>query len=150
MKKKSDTYILYAMVVLVIGILIYSLSGFFPANENTLQVSDLPGDVFKPIMTGSTAQGDVEIELIPNEVTDGKLDVQILANTHSVDLSSFDLAQITTLEYNGNIINPTSASDLDGHHASGKLTFDIREQINAFTITISGIPNIEKRVFEWR
>ena len=70
-------------------------------------------------------------------------------NTHSVDLSQYDLLQITTLEYNGNVIKPRSAPSLSGHHNSGTLVFDTGKELKTFKIIIKDIPDIKERIFEW-
>ena len=99
--------------------------------------------------SGSLQTGDVLIEMTPVGIKNGKFEVQIVVNTHSEDLSQFDLMQITTLTYENKNIKPLSAPALNGHHSSGTIIFDIKQEINNFKITINNIPNMEKRVFEW-
>jgi len=108
-----------------------------------------PIAAFKTISTGSTDNGDVLLDLTPRDMENGKFAVDISLNTHSVDLSQFDLMQITTLEYNGKTIKPLSAPELSGHHSSGTLSFDTDTEIKNFRIIIKGIPAVEERVFEW-
>ena len=103
---------------------------------------------FQPKSSGSTNNNDVEIILTPKQAN-GILEVIINANTHSVDLSQFDLNEITLLEYDGNEIKPSSAPKLSGHHVSGSLIFNIDKQINNFVIKIKGIPLDSERVFSW-
>lgn len=105
---------------------------------------------FKSISMGSTEIGDVLIELTPRSIGNSKLEVDISANTHSVDLSQFNLKEITILEINGRKLKPTSASDLTGHHSSGTLVFDLESKANSFVLTLEGIPIEEKRIFEWK
>ena len=104
---------------------------------------------FETISTGSTQSEDVLIELTPHGVENDKLNVDFSANTHSVDLSQFDLMQITTLEYNGNVLKPTSTPSLSGHHDSGTLIFDTGKELKSFKIVIKDIPDIKERIFEW-
>ena len=99
--------------------------------------------------TGSLEMGDVVVELAPVGIKNGKFEVQVTANTHSVDLSQFDLMQATTLAYENKNVKPLSAPKLNGHHSSGTIIFDIKEEINNFKITINEIPNIPDRIFEW-
>lgn len=99
--------------------------------------------------TGSLQNGDVLIEMTPFGIKNGKFEVQIVVNTHSEDLSQFDLMQITTLTYENKNIKPLSAPALNGHHSSGTLVFDTKKEINNFKITINNIPDMEERVFEW-
>lgn len=146
----KEKYILSGLLILVIATLIYSSYGFF-TNPADLADSNnkLTGSSFKTISSGSTDSGDVSIELTPQNIENRKLNVEIAANTHSVDLSQFDLKKITTLEHNGKIIKPISAPVLNGHHSSGMVVFDVEEEINSFTIKIKGIPKIEERIFKW-
>ncbi len=109
------------------------------------------GDVksFGTIATGSTETGDVLIELTPYSAKNGKLEVDISANTHSVDLSQFDLKEATTLEMNGKRLKPISATTLAGHHSSGRLVFDLGKRINSYAIIIEGVPMEQNRRFVW-
>ena len=104
---------------------------------------------FETISTGSLQTGDVLIELTPAGIKNGKFEVEITANTHSVDLSQFDLMQIITLEYNNKKLKPISALKLSGHHSSGTIAFSMSEQPPSFGIIITDIPLVEKRIFEW-
>ncbi len=101
-------------------------------------------------LTGTTGPGDVAIELKPHEPTGNELAVDYSINTHSVDLSQYDLTRITTLEYEGKTINPLPSQKLQGHHNSGTMIFPIEKNPGNFVIKISGIPKIEERIFEWR
>jgi hypothetical protein len=106
------------------------------------------GKNFSTKTTGSLNDGDVEIGLTP--FIDGStLTFKLGMNTHSVDLGEFDLTKITTLEYGGKTISPVEAKKPRGHHAYGKIVFDVEEVIGNFKITIKGIPKIQERVYEW-
>ncbi|NOY10130.1 MAG: hypothetical protein GXP33_14955 [Spirochaetes bacterium] len=104
---------------------------------------------FKLIHSGSMDSGDVLIELTPEEIKNGKLVVKFSMNTHSVNLSRFDLKSIATLEYEEKILVPIDADGLRGHHSSGVLVFDVGRKINSFTIKIKGIPKNTERTFTW-
>lgn len=99
--------------------------------------------------TGTTGEGDVAISLTPQQVSGGVLAVDIKADTHSVDLSPFNLAQAITLAIGGKTYRPTSAPKLTGHHASGTLLFKIKKRPEQMTIKIQGIPAQEQRVYQW-
>ena len=150
MKGSYENYVLYGVLVLVVIGLVYSFMGFSGTSttKTTSQKADEPG--FELKSSGTTSSGDVSIDLTPIEVGNDKLKVKISANTHSVDLSQFDLKEITTLEYNGKVIKPVSAPALSGHHNDGELVFNTKEKIDSFTIKIRGIPNVEERVFKWQ
>ena len=131
----------------------------FNEDEYTKETSNTKSTAnsFKTVSTGGTQTGDVLIELTPKEIINGKLYVDINANTHSVSLDEFDLMKITNLEINGIEVPPSEAPLLSGHHASGTLSFDVGTKTalssdlssNSFTIIIKGIPLAEERVFKW-
>lgn len=147
---KRGNYSVYILLALVLGILIYTAVGLFGGGKTVEKtaVIEQPASGFKSITTGNTDTGSVEIQLTPLGVKDGKFQVSIDVNTHSVDLSPFDLKEITVLEYEGNSVKPVSGPSLSGHHSSGIIEFDAGS-ISKFTIKIKGIPSVEERVFEW-
>ncbi|PIN80208.1 hypothetical protein COV11_04450 [Candidatus Woesearchaeota archaeon CG10_big_fil_rev_8_21_14_0_10_30_7] len=149
-------YLIWGLLILLIGLLIFNFaissinwSINKPAIKQKQAVIE-KNTGFRSISTGSTDSGDVEIELTPKEVKNGKFEITLAVNTHSVDLSQFDLEKITSLEFEGKTLNPVSASKLSGHHSSGKLIFEINEELTDFKIKIKGIPKVEERLFEWR
>ena len=144
---KRNDVLAYGILALAAVALIFSFTGFgFLKSEDGGKAAE---SGFKAIETGTTDQNDVSISLTPKGFVDGKLSVEISANTHSVDLSQFDLKKITTLEFEDKIVNPIQAPTLSGHHASGTLVFDVGKEIKAFTITIKEVPAVEDRVFSW-
>ncbi|MBI4453584.1 hypothetical protein HY636_02980 [Candidatus Woesearchaeota archaeon] len=164
MEKRYETYLWYGLLIVVVLGLVFSIFGFpsiFKGDKLTsnkgITTIDLDKDTssastgsgFQTINTGTTGNGDVSIELTPFNVADGKLKVTIAANTHSVDLNPFDLKKITTLEYNGKSIAPSSAPLLQGHHSNGEFVFDVSEPLKSFSIKIRGIPQLEERVYSW-
>ncbi len=122
-----------------------------PADKSTgkKDANTVPAATFKTISAGSTDSGDVLVELTPKGTKSEKFEVDVSVNTHSVDLSQFNLMKITLLEYEGKTIRPVSAPKLSGHHSSGELIFDTGKEIKSFKITIKGIPAVDERVFEW-
>ena len=133
-------------IFFIVGIFVVINNG--PTNGGVTK--DLPKEeTYKGILTGTTGDGDVAIELKPVGFHEGMFEVSISANTHSVDLSQFGLKQITTLEYNGKSIKPTFAPDLSGHHSNGILAFNLNEKPSKFTIKIIGISKTEERIYEW-
>ena len=107
-------------------------------------------NTFETKSTGSTNPGSILIEVTPIEVANGVFKARIAANTHSVDLSAFDLKELTILEINGNKYKPVSVPQLTSHHGSGEIVFNIDEPADVFTIVISGIPDVEERTFNWQ
>ena len=131
-------------------VIIFGVFLIFSWKSNSVDGSSIANTgSFQSKSSGSTNNNDVEIVLTPKQAANGILEVIINANTHSVDLSQFDLTQIATLEYNGNKIKPNSAPKLSGHHVSGSLIFNIDKQINNFAIKIQGIPSENERIFSW-
>jgi len=144
MKEKHANTVLMIILILSIAWIAYMLAGLF------LPASPLSADTaLNKITTGTTNEGDVEIGLTPSGFVNGQFKVSIATNTHSVDLSPFNLKQITTLEYEGKIIYPSSAPAMQGHHAQGTLVFETKTAPQSFTIKIKGIPSIDERVFAW-
>lgn len=99
--------------------------------------------------TGDTSPGGVAIDLTLVQDKDGVIIMEIQANTHSVELSGYDLRRMTTLERAGKKYTPSSASSLSGHHAKGIITFDRVEGKGPVTVLITGIPQVMERVFSW-
>ncbi len=144
MKRKRINYVMYALLVLSLVLLVYSGFSIFSMTQKISEEKH----AYKTIVTGSTNNGDVLIELTPVGITGNVFAVQIAANTHSVDLSQFDLANQTSIDTNGKTAKPVSAPSLQGHHASGTLQFNV-EPTDRFSITITGIPTVEERRYTW-
>ena len=146
---KSD-YIVYGILAIVFGLVIYTVYTIMSddAKAPVAPISQASG--FAIVTSGDTETGNVQIDLTPVGYKNGQLKVDITVNTHSVELSQYGLAKITILEYDGKRINPISVPSLSGHHSSGTLIFNVDKDIKAFKITISGIPGIQERVFEWK
>ena len=132
--KRSKIFLLALILIFVIGC------------SNNLTTSEITN--YKTKSTGSTESGDVFIELTPLNIKDGKLNIKVDVNTHTVELAEFDLEQLTTLEYNGNYIKPVESPNLKGHHSSGIIIFDVENNIKDFTIRIKGIPITGDRIFK--
>ena len=146
--KKFIFYILPIIIVaLVLAINSFPIKTSETTANNVVDYSEKTS--YKSVYTGTTDTGDVSISLRPIKIENNLLEMEISANTHSVDLSQFDLEKITTLEYNGKVTFPVSTAKLNGHHSSGTLTFKTDGKINSFTIKIKGIPKVEERIFEW-
>lgn len=139
----EDKYLVYGFGVLILLVISYGVYGFWFSQTDS--ILSLPA-----VSSGSTDSGDVSIALTPIKVENGRLYISIAANTHSVDLSQFNLEEIISLSYDGKSTKPAEASRLSGHHTSGELVFPVKGSLNGFTITILGVPKISERRFEWR
>ncbi len=146
---ETEDYILYGILILVLGTLAYALIAWFVPDANLVPSPSVPSGGFAALSSGTTDEGDVSVELTPMSIKDGVLQVNIAVNTHSVALEPFDLSQITTLTYEGKTLKPVSAPSLSGHHTSGTLTFALDKMPSSFTITITDIPAVETRTFSW-
>ena len=150
---KTNELIIYGIFVLAIGFVIYSTMTIL-SKDNAIETAGenqqgvVQGQQYKTITRGTTESGDVEIALTP-QWREGKLYINLAANTHSVDLSQFDLRQQTILSYGGKQIKPAQAPSLSGHHSNGLITFDMPEKQKEFTIIMDGIPAVPERVYVW-
>ena len=142
-------FVLLVLSIFIVGCTSNASNSLNGDKNNNVNINDIKTAAFKTVSTGSTDSGDVLMDLTPKGIENGKFAVDISINTHSVDLSQFNLMQITALEYEGKAIKPESAPKLSGHHSSGALIFDVGKELKNFKITIKGIPTVDERVFEW-
>lgn len=113
-----------------------------------------------PLTQRDSGAGAVEVEVrlvVPGSPEAAKYGAEtqtvffVSMNTHSVDLSSYDLTVISELSAAGRTYAPVrwvSASD-NTHHRSGALIFprvDLRVALELRIKTIAGIPF---RIFKW-
>lgn len=97
-----------------------------------------------------TSVGEATIDLTPKSIENGKFNFKIAINTHSVSLENYNLMKLSTLNYDGKSVRPVSALKLSGHHNNGEISFNIgNDKPSKFKVIITGIPDIEERVFEW-
>ena len=135
--------LLLGLVLLTLFVLACSRSGDAgPAAASPV----LPAET---LASGTTSPGDVLLELTPRRLEGGQLDVEVQANTHSVDLAQFDLTELSTLKSQGKSFKPLAASSLSGHHSTGQLSFPVEGDLQGFRIVIRGVPLAETRVYEW-
>ncbi len=146
--KRDSNKILIILAVALVLVLTYFIFFNKPTNQGNI-LSNSQNLVWEIVTTGTTGNGDVEIALTPLSLENNQLKVQISANTHSIELEQFDLKEKTELLYGDKTLKPATAPKLSGHHSSGILVFDIKDEIDKFIIIIGGIPKIEKRVFSW-
>ena len=66
-----------------------------------------------------------------------------------MELSAYDLKEITFLEFEGKSLKPTESPQMQSHHNSGTLVFDVGKEMESFAIKIKGLPEIGERVFNW-
>ena len=126
---EPDFYNKYALLVIAAVVFLAGCAAPQPATKLS----------YEPLITGTVDQGDVAIELAPRwEGT--LLVVDLGANTHSVDLSQFDLSRQAVLNLGGRKIAPQNPPRLSGHHVSSSLVFNAGATSDQFEIAITGIP----------
>lgn len=101
------------------------------------------------ISTGGMDGRNATIEMRPHRFREGRLELKYYANTHSVSLGKYNLMELTTLEYDGEVHRPVKIDRMRGHHAGGKIVFEMPEMPEHFRVVIRGVPNVEERVYEW-
>ncbi len=101
------------------------------------------------VSTGSTDSGGVKIDLTPISFEDGILKVKFTVNTHAVNLAEQNLVEQTRLVYGKKEIKPVKADNMGGHHSKGTIIFEVEGELQNFMIVINGIPNQEKRAYQW-
>jgi hypothetical protein len=101
------------------------------------------------ITTGGLGSGDMTMDIKPVKYKNGRLEVKYYANTHSVSLGRYDLMKLSTLEVDGKVYKPVKADRMRGHHAGGKIVFEVTEKPDRFRIVIRDLPRVEERLYEW-
>ena len=139
---RKEHILLIGIIVILLGGLIYSISGFFVNSDKI----NIPAGSDK--LKKKNSESTVTVDLTP-KFENGKLYVDIEINTHTVDLSQYDLKDIVALEFEGKSIKPVSAPKLSGHHNSVQLIFDVGKELSNFKIIVKDLPDIQERVFEW-
>ena len=139
---RKDSMLLIGVIAILVGGLIYSISGFFVNSDK----ANIPAESDK--LKKKNSESAVTVDLTP-KFENGKLYVNMEVNTHTVDLSSYNLEDIIVLEFENKKIKPVSAPELSGHHNSVQLIFDVGKELSNFKIIVKDLPDIQERVFEW-
>ena len=111
--------------------------GADPSQDTAYQTQRSPGPVtldLEPIWNGG----------------DGLLVVAIRARSHSVDLSTVDLARQVRLLLDGRSISPAHAGSLTGHSAHATVSFRVTARPERFKIALRGLAEVPVRVLSWR
>jgi hypothetical protein len=143
----NKNHILKISIILILLILFVILLIQIIPLKNTYELENNQLE-FSKKQIGTMENGDVIIEFDP-KIIDDNLVVTYSINTHSVDLSKFDLKEITILKYDNQVIKPKKSILLSGHHSNGEIFFEIDKDIKHFKIIIKDIPKMKKRIFEW-
>ena len=146
---KSENVILIGLLILVFAGLAFALYGFVNKEKTPTGTTNFVYTNTNSKYETKSSSSTVSVDLTPVKFEGGKFYIEMAVNTHSVDLSQFDLQKIVTLVYNGNNINPVTAFSLSGHHNSGTLVFDLSEEPKSFEIIITDLPDIKERSLKW-
>jgi hypothetical protein len=57
--------------------------------------------------------------------------------------------ELSTLEVEGEVYKPVKADRMSGHHAGGKIIFEVPEKPANFRIVIRDIPQVKERSYDW-
>jgi len=109
-----------------------------------------PKEPVDKISETKTSQGEVTIDLTPQEYRNNILYFQIGLNTHSVNLENYNLREHIILVYDGKTESPKEVPKLVGHHNNGIMSFKTEYKPKEYLIKISGIPDVQERVLEWK
>ncbi|MBS3152451.1 hypothetical protein J4230_03515 [Candidatus Woesearchaeota archaeon] len=132
---RKENLIITCVVIIILAIFFLS---FYISNYNNKTYDT------------KTSTGAVTIDITPKEFKNGEFYIDIKLNTHTVNMESYDLKEITTLNYDDKIAKPVMVPHLEGHHNSGTLVFNLDKEPKKFTIKIIGILDVNERLFEWK
>jgi hypothetical protein len=167
MKDKSPAYVIIALLFLVLTtftIFQYRHNRInAPAVENSsfentsepTAVQFLKKGEYPSFVSGVMEPGNIRLELSPEGFENNAFKVRFFANAHDLILDTYDLALMTTLEYENRLLKPLRFDRMKGHHDSGLMVFDLGilhnpDSLTTFSITVRGLPKEETRVFSWR
>lgn len=110
---------------------------------------------YPSFVSGTMEPGNIRLGLSPEGFENGAFKVRFFANAHDLILDTYDLALMTTLEYENRLLKPLRSDRMKGHHDSGLIVFDLGilhnpDSLTTFSITVRGLPKEETRVFSWR
>ena len=167
MRDKTSVYIIFALLFLVLTTFTVfqyrqtkinapavvnstSESAGGPTAVNFLKKGEYPSFV-----SGVMEPGNIRLELSPEGFENDAFKVRFFANAHDLILDTYDLALMTTLEYENRLLKPLRSDRMKGHHDSGLMVFDLGilhnpDSMTTFSITVRGLPKEETRVFCWR
>ncbi|MBS3146564.1 hypothetical protein J4471_02600 [Candidatus Woesearchaeota archaeon] len=128
--------------ILAIIIILVLFGGTFAAFQisSRKKVSNVQNEIFN--FESIEGPGDITLTLKPKDYNNNLLNIEISVNTHSIELSTYDLQDLVNIQYKGNRIKPISAPNLQGHHGSGSLIFNIDEKPANYNFIVEGFNSI--------
>ncbi|MBI2108097.1 hypothetical protein HYU10_04335 [Candidatus Woesearchaeota archaeon] len=146
---EKEKYLLIGILAIAVISLAFTAFNIFGGNQPAQPNSADAQNSAKSQYQTKTSEGEVTIDITPKGLNNGNMIFDISFNTHTVDLTQFDLKKLVVLEADGRQIAPSSAPSLSGHHNSGELAFNTGKDLNRFKIKINEIPDVKERVLEW-
>ena len=167
MRDRSSIYLILALALMVIGGFAIFQYRHTKVNEpvaerskaeNTSETSEvkfIEKGKYPSFASGVMGPGNIRLELSPEGFDGTVFKVRYFANAHDMVLGPYDLATMTTLEYDGEHFTPMRVDRMKGHHDSGLLYFDLgklhsADFLKTFSITVRGLPKEKTRVFKWQ
>ncbi len=167
MNEKMSVYLIFVSLILVLAAFtIFQYRHTMinaPVAENAVSksaggptaVNFLKKGEYPSFVSGVMEPGNIRLELSPEGFENDAFKVRFFANAHDLILDTYDLALMTTLEYENRLLKPLRFDRMKGHHDSGLMVFDLGilhnpDSLTTFSITVRGLPKEETRVFSWR
>jgi len=91
----------------------------------------------------------VSFNVTPIVGEDGRLVIELRANTHSGDLATLNLKEAISLKVGEQTYTPVEAGTLSGHHASAKVVFEPEGRPEHFSVTIRGVRDMGDLNAKW-
>lgn len=102
-----------------------------------------------PRLATKTAGADVVISLTPKKVKKGRFLFDLAADTHQGELADVDLRSNTRLLVGDRVLAPVEVPTLRGHHARGRLAFELEEIPDRFSVVIRNVRSEPELRFDW-
>lgn len=142
--------LLFLVIILFValGLLVYRRGQ--PASTRAGGTAPSGSDTINNIKPITNNQAEIEVEVLPTNISASSTDFQVRFTTHTVDLG-FDLSKQAVLEAGGAKFSPLSwDGGSGGHHLLGTLKFPpIAGNVKSFKLIITNIGTPE-RDFEWK
>lgn len=125
-----------------------------PASQDSVRenVKGTEGELTKSDSEGAVA---IKTTLMAEKSSREQLVFEVVMNTHSVDLSQYDLTQLASISFGSNSNNPGvfewDSANRDTHHMMGNLIWKgtLDENYKNINLDLSNIDGIQLRNFTW-
>lgn len=114
-----------------------------------ITITILAGCTSQENFVPKTSQGAVTIEVTPLGYEGGIFTIRHALNTHTIDMSGFDLQKQVTVVFKGERYQSINKPQLSGHHNTVELQFRLASKPDSFEILISDIPDVKERRLSW-